>query len=171
MKWDGGNVRLELIMDNPHDRRVEGHADPQEGEPVAQVLQVLAEIFDGLGVAAEHHLVRGIDVANMDVLPAMEHLPQQIHGGVRGRHRAGVQVSGGGLVHAEGPLIHNSKPVLHGIDTRQAQGGQFAQTVAGHSHRVNTKGDEVSSHGVFQGEHGRLLPPGLLKVLLSIVEQ
>ena len=62
-------------------------------------------------------------------------------------------------------------PSSSGIDTRQAQGGQFAQTVAGHSHRANTKGDEVSSHGVFQGEQGRLLPAGLLKVLLSIMEQ
>ena len=67
--------------------------------------------------------------------------------------------------------VHDSKPVLQRIDAGQAQGGQFAQTVAGHSHRVNTKGDEVSSHGVFQGEQGRLLPPGLLKVLLSIMEQ
>jgi len=170
MEWNGGNVRLELIMDNPHDRRVEGHADPQEGEAIAQVLQVLAEIFDGLGVAAEHHLVWGIDVANMDILPAKQHLPQQIHGGVRGCHGAGVQVSGGGLVHAEGPLIHNSKPVLRGIDAGQAQRGQLAQTVAGHSRRMDTKRDEVSSHGVFQGEQGRLLPPGLLKVLLPILE-
>jgi hypothetical protein len=76
MKWDGGNVRRELIMDNPHDRRVEGHANLQEGGPVAQVLQALTEIFDGLGVAAEHDLVRGIDVANVDIFPAMEHLPQ-----------------------------------------------------------------------------------------------
>jgi len=30
MKGNGGNVLLELIMDDLHDRGVEGHADPQE---------------------------------------------------------------------------------------------------------------------------------------------
>jgi len=29
MKWNGGDVRLELVMDDLHDRRVEGHAHPQ----------------------------------------------------------------------------------------------------------------------------------------------
>ena len=107
----------------------------------------------------------------MDIVPSLDHLFQQIRGDVRGRHDAGVHVHASGLVHAEGPLVHDSKPVLRGIDTGQAQGGQLAQTMAGHGHRVDTKGREVSSHGVFHGEHGRLLPPGLLKVLLSIVEQ
>ena len=51
MKWDGSNERLELIMDDPHDRRMEGHADPQEGESVSLLLQSAAEIFDRLGVA------------------------------------------------------------------------------------------------------------------------
>ena len=43
--------------------------------------------------------------------------------------------------------------------------------MAGHSHGVNAKGYEVTSHGVFHGEHCRLLPPGLLKVFLAIMEQ
>jgi len=58
MKWDGGNVSLELIMDNPHDRRVEGHADPQEGGPVSHLLQSVTKIFDRLGVATKDDLVR-----------------------------------------------------------------------------------------------------------------
>ena len=36
---------------------------------------------------------------------------------------------------------------------------------------MDAKGEEVSSHGVFQDEQGRLLPPGLLKILLAIMEQ
>ena len=58
MKWNGGNVRLELIMDDLHDRGVEGHADPQEGGPVAHSLQSFAQILDRLGVAAQDDLVR-----------------------------------------------------------------------------------------------------------------
>jgi len=40
MKRDGGNVHLELIVDDPHDRRVKCHADPQEGEPVSFSLRL-----------------------------------------------------------------------------------------------------------------------------------
>ncbi len=96
---------------------------------------------------------------------------QQVQGGVHGRHDAGVHIHSRGLIHAEGSLVDDAEPVLQGIDPGQTQGGQFAQTVPGHSHRADAQGDEVSSHGVFHGEQGRLLPPGLLKVLLSIVEQ
>jgi hypothetical protein len=158
-------------MDDPHDRRVKGHADPQEGEPVSLLLEAVSEHFDRFGVAAQDDLFRRIDVADVDIVPSPDQLFQPIQGSVRGRHGAGVHVHGSGLVHAEGSLVHNSKPVLQGKDASQAQGGQLAQAVAGHRHRVNTKRDEVSGHGVFHGEQGRLLPPGLLKVLLPIVEQ
>ena len=58
MKLDGGNVRLELIVDKPHDGRVERHADPQAGGPVSLLLQSLTKIFDRLGVATQDDLVR-----------------------------------------------------------------------------------------------------------------
>ncbi len=58
MKWNGGNVRLELIMDDLHDRRVEGHADPQEGSPVPHLLDFFAQILDRPGVTAQDNLVR-----------------------------------------------------------------------------------------------------------------
>ena len=58
MKWDGGNKRLELIMDDPHDRRVESHADTQDGESVSLLLQSGTEIFDHLGVATQDDLGR-----------------------------------------------------------------------------------------------------------------
>ena len=58
MKWNGVNERLEFVMDDPHDRRVEGHADPQEGGPVAHSLQSFAKILDRFGAAAQDNLVR-----------------------------------------------------------------------------------------------------------------
>jgi len=52
---------------------------------------------------------------------------RQIEGRVHGRHDAGVHVHGSGLVHAEGLLFTIRNPFLRGIDTGQAQGGQFAK--------------------------------------------
>ena len=96
---------------------------------------------------------------------------QQVQGGVHGRHDAGVHTQRRGLIHAEGSPVDDAEPVLQGIDPGQTQGGQFAQTVPGHSHRVDTQGHEVASHGIFHGEQGRLLPPGFLEIFLLIVEQ
>ena len=58
LKGDGGNEGLEFIPDDPHDGRVEGHTDPQQGGPVPHLLQPAAEIFHRLSFAAQHHLVR-----------------------------------------------------------------------------------------------------------------
>ena len=58
MKRDGGNVVLELITDDSHDRRVEGHADSQKGGPVSHLLKSVAKLFDRLGVAAQDDLAR-----------------------------------------------------------------------------------------------------------------
>ena len=172
MKCDGGNERLKFITDDFHNRRVEGHADSQKCEPITFLLQYGSEFFDRLGVAAQDDLGRRIDISNVNILPILNnHLVQQFQGSVRGGHDAGISVQGGGLVHANCPLVHDAKSVLQGIDTGQAQGGQFAQTMAGHGHGADTKTDEVLSHRVFHGEQGRLLPPSFLKILFPIMKQ
>ena len=58
MKRDGGNERFELIMDDSHDRGVEGHADSQKSGPVSHLLQSITKILDRLGLAAQNDLAR-----------------------------------------------------------------------------------------------------------------
>ena len=58
MKWNGGDVRLELVMDDFHDRRVKGHADPQQSTSVSHLFQSFAKIPDRLGAAAQDDLGR-----------------------------------------------------------------------------------------------------------------
>ena len=52
-------------------------------------------------------------------------------GSVRCHHDPGVHIHGAGLVHADGSLVHDAEAVLEGIDTGEAQRGQFTETVAG----------------------------------------
>ena len=58
MKGDGGNERLEFVLDGPHDGRMEGHTDPQEGGPISHLLQSAAKILDRIGIATQDDLIR-----------------------------------------------------------------------------------------------------------------
>ena len=75
----------------------------------------------------------------MDILRRIpDHLLQQVQRDIHRRHNAWVHMHGCGLVHAQRPLVHDAKPVFKGIDTGQAQGGQLAQAMARHGHRMDT---------------------------------
>ena len=106
----------------------------------------------------------------MDVTALGQLLLQDLPGHVHGDHGAGIQTQTRGLVHALGPLVDDAEAVLPGKDPGHAQGQDFPHAVSGHGRRLNPQGEQLAHHGILQGEQGRLLPAGLLQVLVLGVE-
>ena len=74
------------------------------------------------------------------------------------------------LATAMGAVRLGSRMLVFGVG-RQVE-ADLKQTIFDHLLGQEPGLDVVHfAHGVFHGKHGRLLPPGLLKVFLSIAEQ
>ena len=72
-----------------------------------------------------------------------------------------------GLVHAPGPLADDPETVFPGKDPGQAQGDDLTHAVSGQGCGFDPEGEQLAGHGILQSEQGRLLPAGLLQILLS----
>ena len=151
----------ELLADDAHDRRMEGHAHLEQGGPVALGLELVHQGADLGGVAAHHGLLGGIEVGHgqtreLGELP-LENLHRQIHGG----HGPGTGRGGGRPGHAAGAHVHHPEGVLGGQHPGQTEGRELAQAVARQGRRAQAQVQEMGRDRVFEGEQGGLLPAGV----------